>query len=128
MVGLLIVGKGVPVRGIIGTGHPTTRQTQTQPGPVVPDGQAVQTAGRVRLNLVGNSDMPTPAPVGTARTMAASSRHHAPFPPVHYAGGGHHESTAPTNPGKRPKQARLITWADSRGVNGTPPGPSVSLM
>jgi hypothetical protein len=118
VVGLLVVGESVPIWGIIGTGHPTTRQTQAQPGPVVPAGQAVQTAGRVRLNLVGSFDMPTPAPVGTTRTLATSSRHHAPFPPVHYPGGGHHESTAPANPGKQPKQARLITRADSRAQVG----------
>ena len=83
MVGLLIVGKGVPVRGIIGTGHPTTRQTQTQPGPVVPAGQAVQTAGRVRLNLVGGGDMPTPAPVGTACDHVGEFAASCPLPAVH---------------------------------------------
>jgi hypothetical protein len=30
--------------------------------------------------------MPTPAPVGPARALAASSRHHAPFPAGHLLG------------------------------------------
>ena len=83
VVGLHIMGTRVPVRGILGAGHPTTRQAQTQPGPGIPCSQALQTTGRMRHNLVHDGEMPTPATVGTAYSSVASSRHHAPFPVVH---------------------------------------------
>ena len=102
VVGLLIMGTGVPAGRIIGAGHPTTRQTQPQLGPDVPAGQAFQAVGRVHRDTAstGGGDMPTGAPVNMACTQAASSRHQGPFPTVHYAGCGHYESTAPADPGK----------------------------
>jgi hypothetical protein len=124
VVCLLIMGTGVLVGGIIGAGHPTTRQAQPQLGPGIPAGQALQAARRVRLDGVGPSNMPTLVPVGTACTTAASSRHQTSSRRSTTAGCRHNESTASGDPGKQAKQARPITWADSRAVRTgiAPPG------
>jgi len=78
VVGLLVVGTGVPVQRIIGTGNPTTRQTQTQRNPGIPAGKALRTARGIHPDLVGSSYMPTLTPIGTAYPMAANSRHCGP--------------------------------------------------
>ena len=57
MIGLLIVRLGVPVGGVVGTGHPATGQAQPQPHPAASTIKALQTLGRVWLDRAGAGEV-----------------------------------------------------------------------
>src|SRR5450755_4237837 len=75
VVGFLVVGSRMPVRGVIRAGHPAARLAQPQLHPVVPAGQALLAAGRVRPHGAGGGAVAARAPPDTACLLAAITWH-----------------------------------------------------
>ena len=100
VVGFLVVGSRVPVGGVIRAGHPAARLAQPQLHPVVPAGQALLAAGRVRLHGACDAAVATRAPPDTVYLKAAITWHQClPDRRVRVT-CGHLESTAPKSTGE----------------------------